>query len=106
MSPIFYTIVVLSVVGLYLSSLVAYKTSFRGFFDRVIFSSKVLHGSACLTLLAVLGFVLATHTSVAQSLWAGLTFTFAFPHVFHWMVRPAKVSFHSPETIADETRPG
>lgn len=106
MSPLFYTVVVLSVVALYLASLVAYKTSLRSFFDRFIFASKTQTVFSYLTLFAVLGFVLAPHISHVQALWAGLVFTFAFPHVFYWMVRPATPSFNSPETIADDIRHG
>lgn len=106
MSPLFYTVVVLSVVALYLASLVAYKTSLRSFFDRVVFSPKTQNIFAYLTLLSVLGFVLAPHISHIQALWAGLVFTFAFPHVFYWMVRSDKTAFHPPETVADETSLG
>lgn len=106
MSPIFYTVVVLSVVALYLISLVAYKTSVRVFFDRVVFSQKTQNACAYLTLISVLGFVLAPHIGYIQALWAGLVFVFAFPHVFYWMVRPATGSFQPPETIADDTQFG
>jgi len=106
MSPIFYTVMILSVVALYLISLVAYKTSARAFFDRVVFSRKTQNVCAHFTLLSVLGFVLAPHIGYIQALWAGLVFVFAFPHVFYWMVRPATASLQPPETVADETSIG
>lgn len=106
MSPIFYTVVVLSVVALYLISLVAYKTSMKHFFDRFVFAKTTQNVCAYLTLLSVLGFVLAPHISYIQAVWAGLVFTFAFPHVFYWMVRPAPPSLQPPETVADDTRFG
>ena len=106
MSPIFYTVVVLSVVALYLISLVAYKTSMQSFFDRVVFAKTTQNVCAYLTLLSVLGFVLAPNISYIQAVWAGLVFTFAFPHVFYWMVRPATASLQPPETIADDSRCG
>lgn len=106
MTPVFYTVAVLGVVGLYLLSLLAYKTSLKRFFDRFVFSHRTQLACTYLMLLSLLGvFLLSADQRWGQAVLTSLVVVFAFPRIFQWMVAPPDEITHYPTETVPETFP-